>query len=140
MSVFSAKTHFTEQSSTFEMFGGNVNQDAFEFTGYGGGILITFDNAFRGLPSVIVSPIVGVGEDRKLDVTTTTDEFALPYVVVEHITETSAIVKAYWLNTVGAAENQDGAKVGAFEPISFHIVVVGPQSDPFLSLDDSFIA
>ena len=140
-SGFSAEPLFTDSTQTFNMFGGkddsgNVNLDEFKFQGYGGGILITFDDAFRGLPSVIVNPISG---NRNLDVTATTDEFALPYVVVEHITERSAVVKAYWLNTRETEDSDDGFK--EFEPISFHIVAVAPQSDPFLPLlDDSFIA
>lgn len=121
-SGFTATAHFSSPASTFEMFSGDKNLDEIEFEGYGGGVLIEFDNSFRGLPSVIVNPIFG---DRTLDIDGE-DEFSLPYAIVEHITENSALVKAYWLDTL-----QDEKK---FEPISFHIVAVAPPRDPYLPI------
>lgn len=102
---------------------GRCNLDGVDgaFTGKTGGFLIKFKERFRGLPSVIVNPIISpnrdlaVGEGNKIK---------LPYAVVEHVTETSAFVKVYWLDTYDLASPIQSA-------ISFHIVAVGPQRNPY---------
>lgn len=54
------------------------------------------------------------------------DEFALPSAVVEHITEESAFVKVDWVDTTAENNLETGSLKLTF-PISFHIMVVGPQ-------------
>ncbi len=120
-SGLTATAHYSSSTAEFKMNSGDNNQEEIKFEGYGGGVLITFDNPFRGLPSVIVNPIY---DGKTLKMGDGLDQFALPYAVVEHITEKSVFVKADWLDTTDNTEK-------TFEPISFHIVVVGPQSDPF---------
>ena len=118
---FDAEAIFSDGSSEFEVRSGDNNENTIKFTGYSGGVLVKFDKPFQGLPSVIVNPIIG---DRELTMGGETDQIALPYAVVEHITEESAFVKVDWVDTLDT--------VKTYEPISFHFVAVGPQRDPYL--------
>ena len=120
---FTAEPSFAGSPDTFTVRAGDRNSGTIDFTEYAGGILITFETPFRGLPAVIVSPIIG---NRNLG-SSSTDEVSLPYAVVEHISEEKAFVKVNWVDTTGADPSKDA------EAISFHILVVGPQRDPYLN-------
>lgn len=119
---FTVEAKFEDETKQFELRAGDRNGDSIDFREYPGGFLITFETPFRGLPAVIVSPMIANRDLFSGD----TDQVALPYAVVEYISEEEAFVKVNWVDT-----RTEGTK--SCVAISFHIVVVGPQRDPYLN-------
>jgi hypothetical protein len=76
---------------------------------FGGGYLITFDEPFEDLPSVIVSPH-----------TDNYDPARPPIAMVEYVTERKAYVK------VGKGDCNAASVTCSFQPSSFDFVIVGP--------------
>lgn len=122
---FEAEASFSDGSFKDYVLGGEENENIMEFKGYRGGILIKFTKPFRGLPAVIVNPIIG---DKILDLNEElVDRVAMPYAVVETITEETAFVKVNYVDSTGT----DWPNGNTYEALSFHIVAVGPQRDEY---------